>query len=123
MRHLFILLFSVPCALLAQRNKELQFRVGTGIAGYATMSDYTLKFGNAEYQFKDTSGAATRQLHLGVRYEVHHRIALGLDFRRGNYIYDPEEDNKGKENSFGMFGLTAELNMISRPQFRWNLGL
>lgn len=123
MRLLIVLLLVIPGTLFSQRNNEFQIRFGGGLGGYATLSDYVLKFDNVEYNFRDTSGAATQQMHLGLRYELHHRLALGLDYRRGRYIYDPEEDNSGKDNTFGMFGLSAELNMVSRPQFRWNLSL
>lgn len=123
MRFFAFLLFLSPCLAFAQRDKEFQILIGAGIGGYQTLADYALQFDNVDYTFRDTSGAATKQLHIGVRYELHHRIALGLDFRRGRYIYDPEEDNSGKANSFGMFGLSAEFNIVSRPQFRWNVSL
>jgi hypothetical protein len=123
MKHILIFMAILPFTVQAQRDKELQIRLGGGLGAYAAIADYSVQFGNDTYIYQDTSGAATKHFQIGVYYEVHHRIILGLDVRSGGYIYDPAQDNSGKDNKFNMVGLTADFNAVSREHFRWYVGL
>jgi len=122
MKNFLLIIFFLPMAVLAQRSKEIQLRFNGGIGGYAAFADYRVQFGNDTYLFTDTSGAATRQVELGARYELTHRFNVGLDLRLGSYIYDPEENNTNKSNTFRMLGIAAEFNAVSKPNFRWFFG-
>ena len=83
MKHILIFMAILPFTVQAQRDKELQIRLGGGLGAYAAIADYSLQFGNDTYLFQDTSGAATKHFQIGVYYEVHNRINLCVDVRSG----------------------------------------
>jgi hypothetical protein len=113
----------MPMPQKAGRQKEIQARIGFGVAAYATESSLTYDFLGTKITDRDTSGAATRHLNIDLRYEFHRRFNAGLDMKFGSYLYDPEENNEGKSNSYAVIGLGAEFNIVNKPAFRWYLGL
>ncbi len=121
---LLLIITAFLCSVVySQREKEIQVRASYGLAGYATLSESTLTFGGLELNDRDTSGAATQHLNLDLRYDFTNRITAGIDMKFGSYIYDPEEDNTGKSNSFVVIGLSGEFNLLSREKSRLFLGL
>ena len=110
-------------AQTAGRQKEIQARIGFGVAGYATEYQLTYDLLGTNIIDRDTSGAVTRHLNIDLRYEFHTRFNAGLDMKFGSYLYDPEEDNEGKSNSYVVIGLGAEFNIVNKPKFRWYFGL
>ena len=82
------------------RQKEIQARIGFGVAGYATEYQLTYDLLGTNIIERDTSAAATRHLNIDLRYEFHTRFNAGLDMKFGSYLYDPDEDNEGKSNSY-----------------------
>ncbi|MFY7706902.1 MAG: hypothetical protein ACOVQ5_02405 [Flavobacteriales bacterium] len=119
---LVITLFISTCAF-SQREKEFQVRASYGLAGYATLSETKFTAFGFEVSDSDTSGAATQHFNLDLRYDFTNRITAGIDLKLGSYIYDPEEDNRGKSNSFVVVGISGEFNLMSREKSRLFLGL
>lgn len=113
----------MPKAEYARRQKEIQARIGFGVAGYATEYQLTYDLLGTNIIDRDTSGAVTRHLNIDLRYEFHSRFNAGLDMKFGSYLYDPDEDNEGKSNSYSVIGIGAEFNIVSKPKFRWYLGM
>ncbi len=118
-----ILLFTSACAIAQDREKEFQLRIGYGLAFYATDLEYSYNDGTFEFTLQDEDSAATSHVPIELRYELHPRFNLGIDMRFGKYLYDKNEDNTGQSNSFSSFGLGLEGVIVSRPKFRWYLGL
>jgi len=113
----------MPIAQTAGRQKEIQARIGFGFAGYATEYQLTYNLIGTNNIDSDTSGAVTRHLNIDLRYEFHSRFNAGLDMKFGSYLYDPNEDNEGKSNTYSVVGIGAEFNIVNRPKFRWYVGL
>ena len=101
----------------AQRNKEFQIRLGLGGAVYGTTTEFTTRIGAFSYTAKDDDGAVTFHLPLELRYELSERFNLGLDFKLGSYLYDPDSA-EGKANIFFSAGIGAEYTFISAETFR-----
>lgn len=117
---LLLLSFSIYSSIIAQdRPREFQIRAGWGIAGYNTESKLQYDDGTTTIVDKDTSGAVTTHFPIEIRFELTKRFNLGLDMRFGNYLYDDDQDNSGKSNSFSSFGLGLEGVIVSRPKFRF----
>lgn len=124
MRYIITLsLLMLTFVMSAQRNKEFQIRAGIGGAGYATFSDFGYNIGALTVRDQDTSGAAATHFNLDLRYELTRRLAIGLDFKVGSYIYDPEENNEGKSNGYVVSGINADFSIVNRDRFRWYVGL
>lgn len=124
MRSLIAVLFLLSSfTVAAQREKEFQVRAGFGGAAYAAFSELRYTAGGLSVASGDTSGAAASHFNLDLRYEVLPRLALGLDFKIGSYLYDAEEDNTGKSNGYVVTGINADLAVVNRDRFRWYLGL
>lgn len=124
MRTLIITLtLLVSTVAYSQREKEFQIRAGYGLAGYATFSDFAYDLGGITSRDQDTSGAAASHLNIDLRYEFSRRFAVGVDLKFGSYLYDPEEDNEGKSNGYGVVGINADFNLVSRDRFRWYVGV
>ena len=112
-----------PTAEKPGRQKEIQARIGYGVAAYATEYQLTYDLLGTNIINRDTSGAVTRHLNIDLRYEFHPRFNAGLDMKFGSYLYDPNEDNEGKSNTYSVVGIGAEFNIVSKPKFRWYLGM
>lgn len=119
---LFFIALLFSTFLYSQREKEFQVRASYGLAGYATLSETKFTALGFEVSDSDTSGAATQHLNLDLRYDFTNRITAGIDLKLGSYIYDPEEDNSGKSNSFVVVGISGEFNLLSREKSRLFLG-
>ncbi len=120
---LLTLLVLFSTFVFSQREKEFQIRGSYGLAGYATLSELSYSVAGFEVSDSDTSGAATQHFNLDLRYDFTNRITAGIDMKFGAYIYDPEEDNAGKSNSFVVVGVSGEFNLLSREKSRLFLGL
>lgn len=122
---LSIAFFTLLVSATAQndREKEFQIRVGVGFAGYGAANEMKYDLGSATVSSKDTSGAVARYVPIELRYEFHPRFNAGLDMKFGSYLYDPNEDNKGKSNRFSSIGIGLEGTIVSKNNFRWYGGL
>jgi hypothetical protein len=120
---LLILLAFLSVTASSQREKEFQIRGSYGLAGYSTFSELSYSVAGFEVSDSDSSGAATQHFNLDLRYDFTNRITAGIDMKFGAYIYDPEEDNTGKSNSFVVLGISGEFNLLSREKSRLFLGL
>ncbi len=118
-----LILTSAITAFTQDREREIQARIGYGITGYQTDINYTYDDGTTRIEFNDTDSAVTSEVPIELRFELHPRFNLGLDMRFGKYLYDQDEDNTGKSNSFSSFGLGLEGVIVSKPAFRWYGGL
>lgn len=127
MRNLILLLsaFMLTFNLFGQtdREKEFQIRFTTGLAVYKSMAELSYNDGNTRLSETDTSGAVTQHFQLGGRYDLTRKFTVGLDYKFGAYLYDTTETNRTRSNKFGVFGIAAEFNISSRPNFRWYVGL
>lgn len=110
-----------PSSSGGSRAKEIQLRAGMGIGVYRTHSELT--WDSNSLIDRDTSGAVTRHINLDLRYDITRRINVGLDMKFGSYLYDPDENNEGKSNTYAVFGFTGEFALVNRPNFRWYTGL
>jgi hypothetical protein len=120
---LLTLLVLISTVAFSQREKEFQIRASYGLAGYATLSETKFTAFGFEVTDSDTSGAATQHFNLDLRYDFTNRVTAGIDMKWGSYIYDPEEDNRGKSNEFIVLGISGEFNLLSREKSRLFFGL
>jgi hypothetical protein len=120
---LFVLMLLSSGVAFAQRTKEIQIRVGAGFGAYGVVGEWTEKYTGFNTTWRDTSGAVTRDLPIELRYELHPRVNVGLDMKFGSYLYDQTQDNTGKSNRLGVFGLAAEFTIVNRENFRWFTGI
>jgi hypothetical protein len=105
------------------RDKEIQIRVGYGLAVYALDVDYSYKSGGFSFTQVNKDSAVTSQVPIELRYELHPRFNLGIDMRFGKYLYDPNENNTGKSNKFNSVGIGLEGVIVNKSKFRWYAGL
>ncbi|MFN0031549.1 MAG: hypothetical protein ACKVOR_05265 [Flavobacteriales bacterium] len=124
MKTLWMIVWMLPVALAAQdREKEIQLRLGYGLAIYGTELEYNYDDGTIHFTLQDDDSAATSHVPIELRYEFHPRFNAGIDMRFGKYLYDEDEDNSGKSNQFSSFGIGLEGVVVSKPKFRWFIGL
>ncbi len=116
------ILCCLPLLALAQRETGWQIRGGFGFAGYGSTAEWKFTDFEPNLVLKDDDGAATLHAPIEIRYEVSSRVNLGLDFKVGSYLYDPDSA-EGKSNNFIVAGAAVEYNFIDKEDFRWYGGL
>lgn len=128
MKYSFAALFLMATLTsFAQRDKEIQLRIGAGAALYSTESNVDFKvatpLGNFPFNVKDDGSAATIHLPLELRYEIIEHLNIGLDAKLGSYLYEDEQDQQHKSNEFRVLGIAAEITALSKENTRIYLGI
>ncbi|MCZ2277967.1 MAG: porin family protein [Bacteroidia bacterium] len=126
MRRLLLTLFLIYSLPVLAQKGEVQLRAGLGAAVYSTESEVSFSFTLAGLPFsivqKEEDNAVAVHIPLEFRYGLSNRWNLGLDFKFGSYLYDPDSA-AGKSNAFMAIGPQLEYNLVNKESFRWYLGL
>lgn len=117
-----ILLICSTYFAIAQQESEFQIRAGLGWAIYGARSEVILKTPSGDVSSSNKDGAATLHLPLEIRYGFNEDINVGLDFKFGSYVYDPDS-SEGKSNRFVVIGIAGEYSIVAKEHLRWYVGL
>lgn len=70
---------------------------------------------------EDTSGAGTKMFRMDVNYNIFKFLSVGLNFRGGSYIEDPD-NYEANGNKVNIFGLSLRLYPVNKDKFAMYIG-
>lgn len=122
MRLLLLSVILVSSSILfAQSHNKGAFSFNLGFDGGVHGTSYTSKYQGNLVDGPDTSAAGTNLIRFNAHYNIFKWMSVGLDFRNGKYIEDPENAT-ANGNKVSMYGIGLRFYPVNREKFAWYLG-
>ncbi|MFI5204670.1 MAG: hypothetical protein ACHQF2_09265 [Flavobacteriales bacterium] len=107
----------------AQSNVKGRFSMNLGFDAGGQYCLYQERFqGNVVNE--DTTGAIVTQGHFSAQYSFAPWFSLGLGFKNGNYVEDPNNDNiENRNNRINQFFIAPRFYFLNKNKFNMYAGL
>ena len=97
----------------------LSFNLGYDVGLHGTVSEYSY---NGILIDQDTSAAGTKMVRFDVQYNMLKFLSLGLNYRGGSYIEDPD-NAEANGNKVNMTSIGLRLYPVNKDKFTMYFGL
>lgn len=118
---IFIICMWIPIIGISQSHSKntLSFNLGFDAGIHGTVSEY---YYNSTLIDQDTSAAGTKMLRFDAQYNILKFLSLGLNYRGGSYIEDPDNASAAG-NKVNMLALGLRLYPVNKDKFALYFGL